>query len=302
MERVQKIIANAGVASRREAEAWVADGKVTVNGAVATLGDRADPETDDVRVEGRALPKTGERLYLALNKPKGYTTTRSDPHAEHIVMELLKDVPASVYPVGRLDRDTEGLLLFTNDGEFANRLTHPRYKVPKLYEALVEGQVERGAVRALQNGVELEDGLTLPAEVKVIGTRPAQGREEAQSLLRITLREGRKRQVRRMCEAVGHPVLELRRLKFGSITLDGLEPGQWRSLATKEVWRLLEEAKGEEEPNEKRNERTPRRRDRNAASPRSQRKTDGSPSIETAALDHKLAKAIPGRRGMTLGD
>lgn len=290
------------MASRREAEAWVADGRVTINGAVATLGDRADPEKDDIRVEGRALPKTGERVYLALHKPKGYTTTRSDPHAERTVMELLKDVPASVYPVGRLDRDTEGLLLFTNDGEFANRLTHPRYKVPKLYEAAVEGQVERKAVRALQQGIELEDGPTLPAEVKLIGTRPAQGKEEAQSLLRITLREGRKRQVRRMCEAVGHRVLNLRRLKFGGLTLDGLEPGQWRMLTTKEVWGLLEAAKGDDGE-----ERGARSEGRGA-------RTEGrqSPPVEThtaqvEATQIRTRERKPGskgreRKGITLGD
>lgn len=193
-------------------------------------------------MDGRPLPQPGERLYLALNKPPGYTSTRSDPHAEHTIMELLSDVPAPVYPVGRLDVETEGLLLLTNDGEFANRLTHPRYKVPKVYEAVVEGQIGRGAVRALQQGVELEDGITLPAEVKVLGTRPVQGRESAQSLLRITLREGRKRQVRRMCEAVGHPVVALRRLRIGSLELGDLPPGRWRTLEPREVWRLLQEA------------------------------------------------------------
>jgi 23S rRNA pseudouridine2605 synthase len=213
-----------------------------VNGQVATLGDRADPDTATILVDGRPLPQPGERRYLMLNKPRAYTSTRSDPHAEHTVMELLEEVPEPVYPVGRLDVETEGLLLLTNDGEFANRLTHPRYKVPKLYEAVVEGRVERGAVRVLQQGVELEDGWTLPAEVKVLGTRPAQGQEPAQSLLRITLREGRKRQVRRMCDAVGHPVRLLRRLRIGNLELGDLPAGRWRNLEPNEVWSLLQQA------------------------------------------------------------
>ncbi len=238
MQRVQKLIANAGVASRREAENWVAEGRVTVNGAVSTLGDRADPETDRIEIDGRPLPKPGRRLYLALNKPRGYTSTRSDPHAPRTVMDLVTDVEEAIYPVGRLDVDTEGLLLMTNDGQFAHRLTHPNFKVPKLYEAVVEGVVGRGAVKALQTGVELEDGRTLPAEVKVIGTRP-DGRESSLSILRITLREGRKRQVRRMLKAVGHPVLELRRLRVGNLELGDLPLGRWRELTTKEVWKLL---------------------------------------------------------------
>lgn len=248
MERLQKIIANAGIASRREAETWIAGGRVSLNGRPARLGDRADPATDEILVDGRSLPRPQEKLYLALNKPKGFTTTRSDPHAERTVMELLEDVPASVYPVGRLDVDTEGLLLFTNDGEFANRLTHPRYKIPKMYEAVVEGQVKTSAVRALQSGVELEDGPTLPAEVKVIGTRPAQGRETARSLLRLVLREGRKRQVRRMCAAVGHPVIELRRLRIGGLEMGDLPVGRWRYLDMREVWSLLQEAEEGGEP------------------------------------------------------
>lgn len=215
---------------------------MSVNGRTAQLGDRADPETDEILIDGRPLPQPQGKLYLALNKPKGYTTTRSDPHAERTVMELLEDVPASVYPVGRLDLETEGLLLFTNDGEFANRLTHPRYKVPKTYEALLDGQIGRGAVRALQSGVDLEDGRTLPAEVKVLGTKPTQGREPGQSLIRLTIREGRKRQVRRMCDAVGHPVLELRRLRIGSLELGSLPRGEWRRLEPREVWALLQEA------------------------------------------------------------
>jgi pseudouridine synthase len=289
------------VASRREAEAWVAGGRVTINGAVATLGDRADSEKDDIRIEGRALPKMGERIYLALYKPQGYTTTRSDPHAEHTVMELLTEVSASVYPVGRLDRDTEGLLLFTNDGEFANRLTHPRYKVPKLYEAVVEGQVERGAVRALQQGVTLEDGPTLPAEVKLIGTRPTQGREEAQSLLRITLREGRKRQVRRMCEAVGHRVLHLRRLKFGGITLDGLEPGQWRLLATREVWGLLEAAKGDEGEGLGARSEGRKARDAERPAPPVEPQMPQGEALPARARERKTGPKLRERKGISLG-
>ncbi|MBW3622565.1 MAG: rRNA pseudouridine synthase [Armatimonadetes bacterium] len=246
LERLQKIIANAGIASRREAETWVADGRVSVNGRRASLGDRADPGSDEIRIDGRPLPQPQEKLYLALNKPRGYTTTRNDPHAERTVMELLEEVPASVYPVGRLDVDTEGLLLFTTDGEFANRLTHPRYKVPKVYEALVEGQVGSGAVRALQRGVELDDGMTRPAEVKVLAARPTRGREPAQTLLRLTIREGRKRQVRRMLAAVGHPVLELRRLRIGGLDLGDLPTGRWRYLEPREVWNLLQQA--EEDP------------------------------------------------------
>jgi 23S rRNA pseudouridine2605 synthase len=229
-ERLQKILAQAGLGSRRTAEDLIADGRVTVNGEVATLGTRADPETDAIEVDGALIGVKQGLVHYLLNKPTGVVTTASDPQGRPTVVEIVPAEPR-VYPVGRLDADTEGLLILTNDGELAHRLTHPSFGVDKEYLADVEGQPARGAVRRLREGVALDDGPTAPAKVSLVGDHT----------LRITIHEGRNRQVRRMCDAVGHPVRRLVRVRIGSLSDRRLAPGEWRELTQDEL-RALERA------------------------------------------------------------
>ncbi|MFO7310603.1 MAG: pseudouridine synthase [Bacillota bacterium] len=226
---MQKYMARCGVASRRACEQLIVAGRVQVNGrTVRELGVKVDPDRDEVRVDGRVIRPPSKLLYYMLNKPAGYVTTVSDPQGRPTVMSL---VPSEdrLYPVGRLDLDTEGLLLLTNDGPLAHRLTHPRYGVRKLYRAKVAGVVGAEAVARLEQGVLLEDGPTAPARVRVI----RQDKETA--VLEIELAEGRKRQVRRMCQAVGHPVLYLKRIGFGPLRLGRLPVGAYRPLTDAEV-------------------------------------------------------------------
>jgi len=227
--RLAKFLAHAGVASRRAAEEVVRAGRVTVGGEVATDPARDVDAASGVAVDGHALDGPQERVVVALNKPAGVVSTARDTHGRRTVVDLV-DVPgARLYPVGRLDVDTTGLLLLTNDGELAERLLHPRYELPRTYRARVAGgRVSPGALRALREGVDLEDGRTAPAGV----------REVRAGLLELTLREGRKRQVKRMCAAVGHPVRALERTRFGPLDLGGLEPGRWRRMTAAEVERL----------------------------------------------------------------
>ena len=233
--RLQKWLARCGYGSRRACERLIAQGRVAINGAPAALGAKIDPTRDTITVDGKPVqPPQNKQVYLMLHKPRGYVTTRRDPHAPRTVMELLKDAPAPVFPVGRLDADSEGLLLFTNDGAFANRLTHPRYKLPKTYRVWVAGVPAEHALRQLREGVPLEDGMTAPAQVKRLRT------ERNRTLLEIVLYEGRKRQIRRMCQAVGHPVQRLVRMAIGDLRLPrDLKPGQWRMLTDAEL-RLLQ--------------------------------------------------------------
>lgn len=236
-ERVQKLLARAGVGSRRVCDELVADGRVTINGEAAEPGAKADPETDVVAVDGvRVGLRPGLAHYL-VNKPTGVITTMSDPHGRPTVAELVPAEPR-VFPVGRLDAETEGLLLMTNDGDLAQQIAHPSHGVDKEYLAEVAGTPARGALRALRQGVELEDGVTAPARVAVMGERPGG------SLLRVTIHEGRNRQVRRMCEAVGHPVKRLVRVRIGPLSDRRLPPGEWRHLTQDEV-RQLERAAGD---------------------------------------------------------
>jgi 23S rRNA pseudouridine2605 synthase len=229
--RLQKWLARCGCGSRRACEQLIAQGRVAVNGAPATLGMKVDPARDAITVDGKPVnPPQQAYVYLMLHKPRGYVTTRKDPHAPRTVMELLKGVPAPVFPVGRLDADSEGLLLFTNDGAFANRLMHPRYKLPKTYRVWVQGVPSDRALQRLREGVPLEDGMTAPAQVRRIRS------EDGQTLLEIVLYEGRKRQIRRMCQAVGHPVRRLVRIAIGELRLPrDLKPGQWRMLTDEEL-------------------------------------------------------------------
>jgi 23S rRNA pseudouridine2605 synthase len=229
-ERLQKILAQAGLGSRRACEELIAAGRVRVNGTRATLGDRADPESDLVEVDGAAIGVRQGLVHYLLNKPAGVVTTADDPQGRPTVVDLVA-ADARVYPVGRLDADTEGLLLLTNDGELAHRLTHPSFGVDKEYLAVVEGTPSRGAVRRLREGVELEDGVTAPAKVSLVDPHT----------LRITIHEGRNRQVRRMCAAVGHPVRRLVRTRIGPLAERRLAPGEWRALTQAEV-RALERA------------------------------------------------------------
>lgn len=231
--RLQKIIAEAGVASRREAERLIEAGEVTVNGRVVReLGTRADPERDHIKVRGRLLTRPAPRLYFALHKPGGFVTTMRDPEGRPTVADLVRGVKARIYPVGRLDWDAEGLLLMTNDGELAAALAHPRSEVPKTYEVKVKGVPDRAALSHLAAGPRLDDGPTRPAVVRYLG--PA----ERNAWLEITIHEGRYRQVRRMCEAIGHPVLKIRRTRFDGIALGDLPRGAYRPLTPDEVRRL----------------------------------------------------------------
>ncbi|HEY8416728.1 MAG TPA: pseudouridine synthase [Limnochordales bacterium] len=228
-ERLQKFMARCGVASRRACETLIALGRVQVNGRTVTEpGFKVDPDRDEVRVDGRVIRPASDFRYIMLHKPAGYVTTVTDPQGRPTVMAL---VPADrrLFPVGRLDLDTEGLLLLTDDGALAHRLTHPRYGVPKIYQARVAGAVSEEALSRLRQGVLLEDGPTAPARVRLL-------RQDADgALLEIELKEGRKRQVRRMCQAVGHPVLYLKRVAFGPLRLGRLPKGRYRPLTPAEV-------------------------------------------------------------------
>jgi len=237
-QRLQKILSHAGVASRRAAERLIAEGRVTVNGVtVQEMGVRADPAADDVRVDGRRVRTAASRRYILLYKPAGYVTTRHDPQRRRTVMDLLAGVRESVHPVGRLDYDTEGLLLLTNDGDLTARLTHPRHGVERTYEARVAGLPGPQALDRLRQGVPLDGRRTLPADVVLLnpGRPGATGHRGPDGVLRLTIREGRNRQVRRMCEAVGHPVRKLTRTRIGPIADRRLRPGQWRDLTEAEL-------------------------------------------------------------------
>jgi 23S rRNA pseudouridine2605 synthase len=235
-ERLQKVLATRGWGSRRVCEDLIAEGRVTVNGEVAVLGRRVDPDVDVVEVDGAPVGTRADLVYYLLNKPVGVVTTARDTHGRSTVVGLVPKEPR-VFPIGRLDADTEGLLLLTNDGELANRVAHPGHGVDKEYLATVaNAPVSAGAIRRLREGIELEDGITAPAEV----SQPEPG------VLRLTIHEGRNRQVRRMCDAVGHPVTRLIRTRIGPISDRRLAPGAWRPLSTEEVIALARSTAGNE--------------------------------------------------------
>lgn len=231
-ERLQKLLARAGVASRRGAEELIRQGRVTVNGEVASLGSSADPDQDGVAVDGRPLRLKQEQVYLLLHKPSGYLTSLKDPQGRRLVSELVADVPQRVFPVGRLDLTTEGLLLMTNDGDLAYRLTHPKHEIPKTYLVRVRGRITSEQQRRLEQGVDLDDGPTAPAALSAV--RPG----NSHSWFEITIHEGRNRQVRRMCDAVGLPVSRLKRIRFAFLDLDQVAAGRYRRLRPEEVQRL----------------------------------------------------------------
>ncbi|MBG9793600.1 RNA pseudouridine synthase [Paenibacillus dendritiformis] len=231
-ERLQKIMANAGVASRRKCEQLILDGKVEVNGEVVTaLGVKADPATDIITVNGKPITANANKVYAAFHKPKGVITSMSDPEGRKTVLDFIKGIGARVYPVGRLDYDTEGLLLLTNDGDLANMLMHPRHHVAKTYHATVKGIPHGDLLEKLREGIQLEDGMTQPAEVEYHDV----DMERKSATISITIYEGRNRQVRRMFEAIGHPVVKLKRVQFGNIFLQGIPRGKFRHLTKSEV-------------------------------------------------------------------
>lgn len=229
-ERLQKLISQAGITSRRAAEELILDGRVTVNGVVVTeLGTKADPATDRISVDGRELSFPSRHLYILLNKPVGYLTTLDDPEGRPLVIDLLKDIPERVYPVGRLDYNTEGLLLLTNDGEWANKLMHPRHEVDKEYHVRVRGKVVDQQIKRLAGGVELDGTMTAPAQVKLIKSG------DQNDWISVTIHEGKNRQIRRMCEAVSLSVVRLKRVRYGSLSVAGIKPGEYRLLTPAEV-------------------------------------------------------------------
>lgn len=223
-ERLQKVLARIGVGSRRTNEDLIADGRVTVNGEVAILGARVIAGVDEIAVDGSVLSTLPDTVTYLLNKPRGVVTTAADTHGRPTVIELVPDEPR-VFPVGRLDLDTEGLLLLTNDGAMAHRLTHPSFGIDKEYLVHVEGVPGRAALRTLREGVELDDGVTAPAKAATV----------APGMIKVTIHEGRNRQVRRMCEAIGHPVRRLVRTRIGPITDTRLEPGSFRPVEGDEL-------------------------------------------------------------------
>lgn len=230
-ERLQKILSSRGVASRRAGEEMIKAGRVRVNGAVAALGDSADSETDEILLDGKMLPSPQENVYMILNKPRGYVTTLSDEKGRQNVAELVADCGTRVYPVGRLDMDSEGLLLLTNDGEFANLLMHPKHEVNKTYEVWVKGYHE-GATVLLSRSIELDGYRIKKPNVKLI----RENGSKAKYL--VTIHEGRNRQIRRMCEAAGMTVTRLRRISEGKLKLGDLPLGKWRYLTAQEVAQL----------------------------------------------------------------
>jgi pseudouridine synthase len=229
VERLQKILSQAGIASRRASEQFMLQGRVSVNGVTVTeLGTKADASRDDIRVDGRRVKIAERHRYILLNKPRGYVTTRSDPERRPTVIDLLAGVREYVYPVGRLDFESEGLLILTNDGDLAARLTHPSHEVPRVYDAQVLGTPDDHDLERLRRGLVIDGRRTQPADVRVV--KPGR--------LVITIREGRNRQVRKMCEAIGHPVDHLRRVAIGPLKDPRLKAGQWRELTEVEVRRL----------------------------------------------------------------
>ncbi|HEY6011610.1 MAG TPA: pseudouridine synthase, partial [Nitrospirota bacterium] len=237
LERIQKIISAAGVTSRRAAEELITEGRVRLNGQVVTeLGTKADASKDHIKVDGKLINPKQPQTYVMLNKPAGFVTTMSDPEGRPTVQDLLKGVKVRVYPVGRLDYNTEGMLLMTNDGDFAHLITHPKHELPKTYLAKLKGVLDEKAIDALETGVFLEDGKTAPAKLKKVR------KEEANSWVEITIHEGRKRQVRRMFDRVGRSVIKLKRIKTGSLVLGDLPEGGFRYLTQEEVRGLREMA------------------------------------------------------------
>jgi 23S rRNA pseudouridine2605 synthase len=236
-ERIQKVLARAGVGSRRAVEEMMAAGRVRVNGSIPELGRRIDPQKDQVEVDGSPVPLAADLVHYLLNKPVGVVATASDPEGRPTVVDLV-DSDQRIWPVGRLDIESEGAIIVTNDGDLAQKLTHPRYEMPKTYLVEATGSLRPEEVRLLRSGVELDDGTTAPARAHVVD------KSGGMTMLEITITEGRNRQVRRMCEAIGHPAKRLVRTAIGPLQLGRLKPGRWRKLAPLEVQGLHRAAGG----------------------------------------------------------
>lgn len=230
LERLQKIMSESGVASRRKCEELILEKRVKVNGVVVSkLGVKADKEKDLIEVDGKPLQYDDKRIYIMLNKPLGYITSARDQFRRPTVLDLVKDINERVYPVGRLDYDTEGLIILTNDGKMTYTITHPKHNINKTYRALLSGRTDQKDINAFKNGIGIEDYITAPAELKLIkyiGNN---------SLVDITIHEGKNRQVRKMCSAIGHPVINLKRIRIGKIELGELKKGTWRYLTADEI-------------------------------------------------------------------
>lgn len=238
-ERIQKILSRAGISSRRAAEKMIAEGRISVNQSVVMEpGTKVDADRDEIRVDGRLISCEAERVYILLHKPRGYVTTLNDPQGRPIVTDLLSGVTERVFPVGRLDFDSEGLLILTNDGDFSQRLQHPRYGIPKRYRVKVEGNFPKREIQHLEQGINLPDGRFTPSEVCLEKTNPGS------SWLRLTITDGRNRVIRRAFESLGHPVCRLIRVSVADIKLESVREGAWRRMTPKEVDRLLVLAEG----------------------------------------------------------
>lgn len=235
-KRLQKIISESGIASRRNAEDLIFEGRVTVNGKIANIGTKADPARDSIKVDGKLLIKREPKVYLIFNKPRGVITSLHDPERRMTVKDFLKDLKYRVFPVGRLDYDSEGILLLTNDGEFAHAVLHPSRKISKMYLVKVKGMLTEDDMIQLRTGIKLEDGITAPSKVRRVRET------EHNSWLEITIYEGRKRQIRRMLETIGHPVLKLKRIRINGIEIGELKPGAFRYLTSGEIKRIKREA------------------------------------------------------------
>lgn len=234
-KRLQKILSEMGVASRRKAENLILEGRVTVNGQIATLGMKADPLKDHIKVDGKLLTKIEPKVYLIFNKPKNVLTSLYDPKGRPTVKNFLKGIKYKVFPVGRLDFDSEGLIFLTNDGDLAQAILHPSKNIPKTYVVKVKGIIEEGTIKKLETGIKLEDGITAPAKVKEVR------KTDNNSWIEITIYEGKKRQIRRMLEKVGHRVLKLKRIRVNGINLGNLKVGSFRYLTPKEVDKIRRE-------------------------------------------------------------
>ncbi len=243
--RLQKMLADCGVDSRRKCEELIKNGNVKVNGKVAVIGDKVDPYSDKVYVKGKRVTAAAKPKYryIMLNKPRGYVTTMSDERGRKCIKELITDVEERVYPIGRLDKDSEGMLLLTNDGDFANHIMHPKKHINKVYRVTVRPSINEEQVEKLQTGIVLDDRKTAPAQVRVVT------KQEGRVVLEIVLREGRNRQIRRMCEAVDLEVARLKRIAVGTVKLGGLKQGMYRDLSADEVKRLSHD------PNPNKNDR-----------------------------------------------
>ncbi len=232
--RLQKFLAHCGVASRRKAEEYIRDGKVKVNGTVVTEMGTTVSAGDNIEVYGKPVKLEKKKVYIILHKPKGYVTTVHDPEERNTVLDLVKGIDERIYPVGRLDYDSSGLLLITNDGELAYRMMHPGHEIIKVYIATVEGFPSGGAIKKLETGIRIENYTTAPAYIKILE------HYKDKTKMEITIHEGRNRQIRKMCEAIGHPAIRLKRIAFGSLSLGGLKPGEWRYLTEFEIKQMKE--------------------------------------------------------------